>query len=320
MIRRKDRPGFWFRGMIGGKLRQVSLGTDYEAAKRRLGSLKTDGPPKPDQRLADVVEAWLETDVPTRRNAAGQRDTRARTDRYLVPFLGHCSLARLSADRIQRYRLELEGQHLAPQSVGHGLSDLRRFLNWCVECGTLDRSPFPRRIMPKLQERPPDRISDEEARRLTRLPEPHGFVCRLALGTGLRWGELCQAQATDLERGFLVVHHQTKSRRVRRVPLAPELLRELDGRVGRLVPFSPSSHGAFANAVRRLTGMVKFHPHQLRHTYACQWLERGGSLAALQQILGHASIVTTQRYARLTDEAVQREAERIFSRRNGSGA
>lgn len=51
----------------------------------------------------------------------------------------------------------------------------------------------------------------------------------------------------------------------------------------------------------------------MRHTFACQWLERGGSLAALQQILGHASIVTTQRYAKLTDEVVMREAERIGS-------
>ncbi len=140
------------------------------------------------------------------------------------------------------------------------------------------------------------------------MPEPHGFVVRLALGTGLRWGELTRAQASDVEGGMLVVS-QTKSGKVRRVPLAPELLREVRGRVGRLVGYSWKSPGSFAKAVRKATGIEGFHVHQLRHTFACQWIERGGSLAALQQILGHASVVTTQRYARLSDEAVRREAE-----------
>jgi site-specific recombinase XerD len=63
--------------------------------------------------------------------------------------------------------------------------------------------------------------------------------------------------------------------------------------------------------VRRHSGIERFHVHQTRHTFACQWLERGGGLAALQQILGHASIETTQRYAKLTDEVVMREAQRI---------
>jgi len=314
MIRRKDRPGFWFRSKAGGKTRQISLGTDYQDAKRRLSSLKTEGCPTPEQRIAVAVESWLKIDVPTRRGELGQRDARARAERYLVPFLGHILLGRLTSDRIQQYRLELEGQHLSPQSVSHGLSDLRRFLNWCVECGSLSRSPFPRRVLPKLQERAPDRVTDEEAERLRALPDPYGFVCRFALGTGLRWGELCRAQAADVERGFLVVHHQTKSRRVRRVPLSPQLLAEMRGRVGRLVPFSVTTHGSFARSVRRFADMPEFHPHQMRHTFACQWLERGGNLAALQQILGHASIVTTQRYARLSDEAVQREAERIAQR------
>jgi integrase len=95
------------------------------------------------------------------------------------------------------------------------------------------------------------------------------------------------------------------------VPLSPELVKEVRQKVGLLVGFATGSPGSFAVQVRKRTGVEGFHVHQMRHTFACQWLERGGSLAALQQVLGHASIVTTQRYAKLGDEAVMREAVRI---------
>ena len=77
------------------------------------------------------------------------------------------------------------------------------------------------------------------------------------------------------------------------------------------MPFSPRAQGSFARIVERLSGVERFHPHRMRHTFACKWLERGGSLAALQAILGHSTVVTTQRYPRLTDEAVQREPSRL---------
>ena len=178
----------------------------------------------------------------------------------------------------------------------------------------------PRRVMSRLQERPPNRLTDEQAAQVAGLEVPYGFVCRPAPGSGLRWSELCREQTSDVKRvrlprageeqRYLEVSH-TKSKRVRRVPHSPELVAELRGRVGRLVPYATGSPGSFATRVRRLTGIEGFHVHQMRHTFACQWLQRGRSLAALQQVLGHASITTTQRYARLSDEAVMREARRL---------
>jgi integrase len=240
-----------------------------------------------------------------------QRKAAQRVRDYLVPYLGAKLATRVGPDDLRGYRLWLEQRGLAPQTVVHVLSDARCLFRWAVDAGYLERSPVPRRLMPRVQERPPDRLTDEEAARLLQLPDPLGFVAKLALGTGLRWGELARAQAEHVENGMLVVAN-TKSTKVRRIPLAPALLTDVRGHVGKLVPYACAND--FARRIRRETGIERFHVHMTRHTYACQWLERGGSLAALQQILGHASIVTTQRYARISDDMVRREAARVAER------
>jgi integrase len=107
----------------------------------------------------------------------------------------------------------------------------------------------------------------------------------------------------------MLVIHQTKSGKVRRVPCPPELVK---GRVGLLCPFR--SNSSFQRTVKRLSGVTRFQAHQLRHTMGCRWLEAGGSLAALQEILGHSTIVVTQRYARLGEAHVRAEVERVRSR------
>lgn len=317
--KRKGRPGYFLRLYRGGRDRRFALGTDYGKALERAAELRASLGTVPVSRVtvAEAATRWLETYVQTQRTEKSRGIAAQRVRDYLGPFMGHMLLERVEREDVRAYRIWLERTtKLSPCSVWHVLSDCRCFLNWCEDAGLVERSPFPRRLMPRLQERPPKRVTDEEADRLRALREPYGFVCRLALGTGLRWGELCRAQASDVERGFLLVHH-TKSRKVRRVPLAPELLTEVRRHVGRLVPFAAVSPGSFAKAVRRLTGMERFHVHQMRPTFACQWMDRGGNLGAPQQVLGHASIETTQRYARMSDEVVMREAERLAGTRNG---
>ncbi len=231
--------------------------------------------------------------------------------------MGYKLLVRVEKDDLRAMRLWLEKQGRKLLTVRHILADVKCFFRWCEDAGWLDRAPVPNKLLPKTQERPPDRLSDAEVESVLSVPEPYTFIVRLALGTGLRWGELTRASSSDLEvarneageqQGILVVHH-TKSWKVRRVPLSQAMWSELRGHVGRFLPIMNPWN--FATQVRRHSGVDRFHAHQLRHTFACRWLERGGSLAALQQILGHSSIVTTQRYARISDDMVRREVERL---------
>ena len=282
------------------------MGTEFGAASERARELRS-GRAGLGGRVAlrAAAERWMQVHVRTRRQARDQAMTQQRLDDYLFGYLGHMMLGQVTKDDVRSYRLWLERDgRLKPATVKHILSDLRCLLNWAVGSDLMDRSPFPRGVMPKLQERPPDRLTDEAVAALVELPEPYGFVCRLGLGTGLRWGELIRAQSSDVQNGALVVH-QTKSGKVRRVPLAPELLAEVRVRVGRLMPFTDGT--GFSRQVRRLSGIEGFHPHQMRHTYACRMLEGQVSLAAVQQLLGHSTVVMTQRYASIGDEMVRRE-------------
>lgn len=61
------------------------------------------------------------------------------------------------------------------------------------------------------------------------------------------------------------------------------------------------------------TGAERFHVHMLRHSLACGWVDRGGSLAPLQALLGHSSITTTQRYRRIFDSMLRAEMMRLES-------
>jgi len=310
LVRKPGKKGWWFRRKEGGRTIWRSLGTDYDAACDEVKKLKGETVHWPSLTVKKAAELWLESYVGVNRRVADRKLAAQRVRDYLVPALGHYRVARVRGEHLRRYRLGLEQGHLSPQSVAHVLADCRCFLRWCEESGLIDRAPIPRKFLPRLQERAPDRLTDDEVKKLVALREPFGFYARFLLSTGLRWGEFARLSTADVQASTVVIYH-TKSGKVRRVPLPVALRRELDGRVGKLTHLKKAE--SFNGFVRR-TGLDGFHVHQLRHTFATKWIEDGGSLAALQAILGHASVVTTQRYAKLSDEAVRREATRLGER------
>jgi integrase len=272
--------------------------------------------PGPSLTVAEAAGRWLGSHVDLQRAGQGRRLAEQRVRDYLGPALGRMSLESVGREDVRSYRLHLERDtQLSVLTVSHLLSDLRCLLNWAMDAGLLRETPFPRRVMPRLQERAPDRLNDAEVDLLIAIRDPYGWIARLGIGTGMRWGELTRIKAADLQNGCLVVSH-TKGRRVRWIPLSPELREEFAKHSNPIVPLS--APGYYARRCRRETGIPRFHAHQMRHTFACRWLESGGSLAALQELLGHRSIETTQRYGRLASDMVRRECERVFEAR-GAG-
>jgi len=315
---RKGR-SWYHRIRTGGKDDWCCLGPDFSEACRKYRGIRGGEVPPARVTVADAAKQWTETYVQVHREPKSAKLACRRVELYLKPALGFMILGRVKPDDLRAYRLWLERQGISLQTVSHILSDCRCFFLWCLDSGLIDRSPVPRRLLPKIQERPPDRLSDEEVKLLlAKLEGSLDWTVRFGLGTGMRWGEMTRAQVADVDfRQGVIVVHGTKSGRLRRVPLPPDLLAALRGRVGKVVPYSPGSASSITRDVRSVSGVGRFHLHQLRHTFACRFIENGGGLAALQQILGHTSVVTTQRYARLTDEVVFREAAKVFAVENG---
>jgi integrase len=235
-------------------------------------------------------------------------------------ILGDIPLVHLDGNDIREYRLWLEQElHLSPYTVTHVLSDLRCMLHWAMTVRLIDRSPFPPRVFPKIAEVPPRGFSAREVGILTSFGGPGGFALRFLLSTGVRWAEACRA-TRDHVHGLLLDVAHTKSGRMRRVPVTVELMSEADAKgYHRFVPYAANSPGSFSRTVRHHSGIVDFHVHRCRHTFAMRWLEAGGNLAVLQQVLGHRDLSTTMRYARVTDELIEREASRVDRKLRGEG-
>lgn len=318
------RGGVWYlRASVRGKRVHVALATDKVEAKRKRNQVLAELRNRPrdvptDETVRQFSARWRDEYVAQRRNAKGLKMAKTRLEEHILPVLGHLKLAAVQVGELRRLRAHLEAKELSPLTVRHVLSDVRCLLTYARDVRLLLAVPSFKSIMPKQPEEAPRRLTDEQvAKILEILPPQHGFTAKLALLTGLRYGELHRLQWRHVNwkpTPHLVIE-TTKSGKVRRVPLsseAVELLRAQFARKRSFFVVESRARGA-DNIYKRSRERCGFrwHFHQLRHTFASRFIEAGGSLAALQRILGHSTVMLTQRYAALSDDAIFREAARV---------
>lgn len=324
---------YYHRAMTAGRTRWISLGTaDYsdalirwEREERRLersaAQKRATATVSRETTVATFAKVWVAEYVRQRRSAGNAKLVEQRLRDHLLPEVGRLYLAEVTLPAVRRLRTALDPK-LSPQSVRHVLSDFRCLLRYAVESGGLDRAPAVHRVFPKVGEQV-RRLSDEQVGEiLAAAPPTHGLIIRFLLLTGLRWSEfvrLAWSQVRDLPVPHLELD-RTKTGRVRRVPLGLEARAVLDalktapvgnrsGKVRRL-QVSPIRSKNAAHMAQRMEAALGFRwsVHQLRHTFAARYLEAGGSVAALQEILGHRSPITTQRYSSGREALIFHEA------------
>jgi len=199
-----------------------------------------------------------------------------------------------------------------PATINRDLSRLRRMFSLAVEWELLEESPMAGiRFLRENNARTRYLSLEESNRLIASCIEPHiRALVTIALHSGMRLGEILNLRWHDLDfaAGFILVR-DSKNGESRQVPTdatLSALFRAYPHRPSTDLVFSSSSGGhivdvrtGFQNACKR-AGLIDLHFHDLRHTFASQFVMSGGDLYILKEILGHKSITMTQRYAHLS--------------------
>jgi integrase/recombinase XerC len=276
-------------------------------------------------------KAWLETLEHQRRLSGHTLSNYSRAIGLLYKLKEHTALHDLDAAQIRRFVARLHAAGLSGRTLALALSAWRGLYHWLARHRGYPANPVQGVRAPKSPRHLPKALSVEQAQQLLETAAPatpeaarDRAMFELLYSSGLRLGELVALDADDgrldLKQGEVTV--TGKGSKTRTVPVggrAREALR--DWLKARALLAAPQERALFVGArgkriapgtvQARLRAWAKrqglgasVHPHMLRHSFASHVLQSSQDLRAVQEMLGHASISTTQVYTHLDFQAL----------------
>lgn len=288
-----------------------------------------------DKTLLQAIGQWLGELGAVRRLSANTLEAYQRDLGQFLGFLnahtgGTVSLATLNDLRAADFRAFLasrRGEDVGARSLARALSAIKSFFGFLERQGLASGDILATIRTPKQPRSLPKALTVTEAKSALTAPElleetpwvaaRDTAVLALLYGAGLRISEALAVTAADLEASALRV--TGKGGKTRIVPLLPQVRTAIDG-YRKLCPFSPGRDEPIFRGekggplrsrliqlrlqqVRSALGLPESAtPHALRHSFATHLLGRGGDLRAIQELLGHASLSTTQVYTGVDTE------------------
>lgn len=284
---------------------------------------------KPD--LMDARNAWLGMLSRERRLAALTIEAYERDTRQFFQFLtGHCGgapglkdVAALRPADLRAFLAYRRKEGVGARTVSRGLAAIRSFLRHLERKGLANAAGAAALRSPKLPKSLPRPLAAGDALRVVSAGEQlaeepwiaarNAAVLTLLYGSGLRISEALGLTAGQFDRGEGAIRVTGKGGKTRLVPVLPVGLRAVaeyrrlcpwhlpaDGALFRGARGGPLDPSIVQREMRRLRSALNLPdsatPHALRHSFATHLLARGGDLRTIQELLGHASLSTTQVY------------------------
>ena len=256
------------------------------------------------------------------------------------------AVAKIEHQQIRAYLSELYGRGLTKASAARALAAIRSWFKWLARRGYVEQNPAALVATPKLPKHLPrvptieqmNRVVDGVQEEAAAWPERDRVIFELLYGCGIRNAELVGLNLGDIHWANEAILVRGKGRKERQVPLgdaAAMALRDyLPERAQRLEAAGKQTDALLVNARVRGEGRLttrsvgrivkriavarglpaEVHPHTLRHAFGTHMLEEGADLRAIQELLGHERLSTTQRYTQLTVGQVAEVYDRTHPR------
>ena len=289
------------------------------------------------ERYLDVLR--VERGLSAHTLAAYARDLQGFTD-FLEehdPHVAHDVMA-LSARHGLAYAVSLSGRKLSLRSQARMLSSLRGFGKFLRRENLVPSDPMSEVVLPKTGRSLPHTLGATAIEELLLRPDvttPRGArdaaMIEVLYSTGLRVSELCKLALADIGPGYL--RTIGKGSKTRIVPLGERAQEAIQRYLSEARPLllsgkqSPTlfvthharamTHQGFHKllaAYGRAVGIADLHPHLLRHSFATHLLDHGADLRAVQTMLGHADVSTTEIYTHVASTSLRRTYRRHHPR------
>ena len=277
-------------------------------------------------RFKEFAILWLETYSKVKNKPSSFMANFLRTKNHLIPFFGNQRIESISSLLIDEF-IRYKQSQISSATINRCLSLLSKIFNDAIRWGYLSTSPMKK--VSKLNE-PVQGFNyltkDQVKKLLENASDNSRAILMTAVYTGMRRGEIIALKwkHIDFEKKMIIVEEttegSTKSKKVRYIPIHPELLLELKKHKlkTRSEYVFPGPDGEMRKEFRsalnyalKRAELPRIRVHDLRHTFAANFMMSGGNILSLQKILGHSDLKMTMRYAHLAPDFLQQEIEKL---------